>query len=149
METEIQPINIFLVEDNEADVDLVKFCLKKNKLDVDLSVYGNGQDALERLFDENTNSPQPDIILLDINLPGMSGIDVLQKIKENDKTKVIPTVMLTSSKHDEDVIKSYTYHANCYLQKPLDLTSFQNIITTFEQFWLTIVTLPKKTIRMI
>jgi len=135
---------ILLVEDCEADVDLLKHCLKKNKMHLDLVVKNDGESALSYLNDQcsNEHDSYPDIVLLDINLPGMSGIQVLQHLKENPETKLIPAVMLTSSKSDEDVIRSYSNHANCFLQKPLDLKAFDEILRIFEEFWLSIVTLP-------
>lgn len=142
----ILPANILLVEDREADAELVKFTLSRNKVQTNLHIVENGYDALDFVNKRNgyEDKPRPDLILLDINLPGISGIEVLQEIKKNEKTRVIPVVILTSSKHDEDVIKSYTYHANCYIQKPLDLDSFQEIIAKLEQFWFSIVVLPNK-----
>ena len=133
--------SILLVEDSEADVDLFKFCLKKNKIHIDLAVFDNGKDTLDHL--EENKDDLPSIILLDINLPGMNGIEILKIIKAHPDLKTIPVVMLTSSKHDEDILKAYSNHANCFVQKPLDLKSFQNIIDRFEEFWFTIVTLPK------
>ncbi len=141
MRDKIEVVKIMLVEDSEADVDLLKFCLKKNKIKVELSIFDNGKDALSDINSASTSLP--DLILLDINLPGMNGIEILENLKNNPVTKIIPVIMLTSSDRDEDIIQSYSNYANCFLKKPLNLESFQRIVDVFEDFWLTIVKLPK------
>ncbi|MEC7839524.1 MAG: response regulator [Chlamydiota bacterium] len=140
----LKSMNLLLVEDSENDIDLFKYCLNKNKIHVNLTVIDNGDDAIDYVkeLSQDGQNAFPDLVLLDINLPGANGIEILKEIKENEVTKTIPVVMLTSSKHDEDIIKSYSNHANCFLQKPIDLSSFQKVVTMFEEFWFTVVTLP-------
>lgn len=135
-----KPIEILLAEDNPGDIQLTKMALTEAKVLNRLNVVRNGKEALDYVF--NSNNPKPDIILLDLNLPLIDGREVLKKIKEDEKLKRIPVVILTSSKAEEDIIKSYDLHANCYITKPIDLEQFLNVIKSIEEFWLTIVILP-------
>lgn len=140
METKFRPIEILLVEDNPGDVKLTQMALENAKVINNLHVVNNGKEALEFLFSEK--QIKPDIVLLDLNLPVIDGREVLKKIKEDTNLKRTPVVILTSSKAEEDIIKTYDLHANCYITKPIDLEQFLNVIKTIEDFWLTIVKLP-------
>lgn len=144
MNNNSSPIEILLVEDNPGDVKLTQLGLKDAKVSNNLSVVANGIDALNFLYKkgEYALSPRPDLILLDLNLPLKDGRAVLEEIKENDNLKTIPIVILTSSKAEEDILKSYQLHANCYITKPIDLTQFLSVIASIDEFWLTIVKLP-------
>lgn len=139
-----KPIDILLVEDNPGDVRLTQEVLKEAKVKNDLHVVYNGVEALAFLRHEGKykDSPHPDIILLDLNLPKKSGHEVLAEIKSDDNLKRIPVVVLTVSKDEEDIIKSYNLFANCFITKPVDLNQFLNVVKAIEDFWLTIVKLP-------
>lgn len=139
-------VDILLVEDNPADVRLTKEALKECKILVNLHVVLDGVQALDFLQQkgEYATAVKPDLVLLDINLPKKNGIEVLQEIKNDEMLKSIPVVMLTTSKAEQDIIKSYTSYASCYITKPVDLEQFINLVKTFEDFWLTIVRLPPK-----
>lgn len=139
-----KPVEILLVEDNPADVRLMKEGLKDAKMRNNLHVVEDGVNAMAYLRREGnySNAVSPDIVLLDLNLPKKSGIEVLQEIKGDENLKKIPVVILTTSKSEEDIVKSYNLHANCYITKPVDLDQFMKVVKTTEDFWLTIVKLP-------
>ena len=139
-----KPIVILLVEDNPGDVRLIQEVLKEAKVKNDLHVVYDGVDALAFLRREGKykDVPRPDMILLDLNLPKKSGHEVLADIKADGNLKQIPVVILTVSKNDEDIIKSYNLHANCFITKPMDLNQFLNVVKAIEDFWFTIVKLP-------
>jgi chemotaxis family two-component system response regulator Rcp1 len=138
------PIEILLVEDNAGDVRLTQEVLKSSKVRNNLIVASNGQEALNCLRKEGkyANSTRPDVILLDLNLPLMDGREVLEKIKVDPEFKRIPVVILTTSKAEEDILKTYNLHANCYITKPVDLDQFVKVVQSLEDFWLAIVKLP-------
>ena len=138
------PVEILLVEDNPADVRLTREALKEGKVYNNLHWAKDGVEALEFLHRKGkyADAPRPDIILLDLNLPKKDGREVLQDIKKDDKLKRIPVVILTTSKAEEDVLKSYNLHANCYVTKPVDLEKFIVVVKSIDAFWLTVVTLP-------
>ncbi|MBI4835609.1 MAG: response regulator [Planctomycetes bacterium] len=140
----INPIEVLLVEDSPADVRLTKEALKEEKLHVNLHVVSDGVEAMEFLRREGrfTKAVRPDLILLDLNLPKKDGREVLKEIKCDDSLKSIPVVILTVSKAEEDIAKSYKLHANCYITKPLDLNQFSTVVKSIKDFWLTIVKLP-------
>lgn len=142
----IKPIVILLVEDNPADVRLTEEALKEEKLHNNLHVVNDGVEALAFLRKEGkySNAVRPDLILLDLNLPKKDGREVLKEIKSDDKLKTIPVVVLTVSKAEEDILKSYNLHANCYITKPLDLNQFSRVVKSIQDFWLTIVKLPPR-----
>lgn len=142
----IKPIEILLVEDNEDDIILTKEAFEENRLANKLNVVRNGMDALRYLKRDEPypKAIKPNIILLDINLPEMSGIEVLERIKSEDDLKDIPVVILTTSHLERDIIKSYQLHANCYINKPVNLDAFFEIIKVFGTFWFSIVTLPER-----
>ncbi len=139
-----RPIDILLVEDNPGDVRLTQEALKEAKVRNDLHVVSDGVAAIAFLRKQGIykDVPRPDIILLDLNLPKKSGHEVLTEIKSDDNLKRIPVVMLTVSKAEEDIIKSYNLHANCFVTKPVDLNQFLTVVKSIEDFWLTIVKLP-------
>jgi CheY-like chemotaxis protein len=142
----LKPIEILLVEDNPGDVDLTREALEGSKINNMLHVVVNGEEAIAFLQQKGkyTNAPRPDLVLLDLNLPRMDGREVLNKIKSNDDLKRIPVVVLTSSKDEEDILKAYNLHANCFITKPMDLGQFVKVVHTIEEFWFTIVKLPPK-----
>jgi len=139
-----KPIDILLVEDNVGDARLAKEALKESKLKNDLHIVGDGIDAMDFLHGKGKflNAPRPDLILLDLNLPRKDGREVLAEIKNDIDLKRIPVVILTISKAEEDILKTYNLHANCYITKPLDLDQFMKVVKSIEDFWLTIVKLP-------
>ena len=140
-----KPIEILLVEDNAGDVRLTREVLKEGRIENTLRVAMDGEEALRILRKEGVHAgiPSPDLILLDLNLPRMNGIEVLRVVKSDPALLRIPVVVMTTSEADEDVCAAYDLHANCYIAKPVDFTSFMSVIETIKGFWLTIVTLPK------
>ena len=139
-------VEILLVEDNPGDARLCQEALKESKFINNLHIVKDGQEALDFIFQQGDykSAPTPDLVILDLNLPKVNGKDVLKKIKEDDDKKKIPVVILTSSKAEEDIIKTYELHANSYITKPLDFTQFVEIVKELNQFWLGIVKLPTK-----
>jgi two-component system response regulator len=140
----VKPIEILLVEDNPGDVDLAREGLESSKMLVALNVVGDGAEAMAflRRTGKHANAPRPDLVLLDLNLPKKDGREVLAEIKSDEGLKRIPVVILTTSKDEEDVLKTYNLHANCYITKPIDLHQFIKVVKSIEDFWLTIVKLP-------
>ncbi len=141
-----QAIEILLVEDNPGDVELTREALDDAKVANRLHVVDDGADAVEFLFQRGkfANAPRPDIILLDLNLPKKDGRQVLSEIKANADLAQIPVVVLTTSQAEEDILRAYQLHANCYITKPVDFNQFLRIVATIEEFWLSVVKLPKK-----
>jgi chemotaxis family two-component system response regulator Rcp1 len=139
-----QPVEILLVEDNPGDVRLAQEALKDAKVHNNLHVAVDGVEALAFLHREGeyADAPHPDLILLDLNLPKKDGREVLAEIKEDENLRRIPVVILTISKAEEDILKTYNLHANCYVTKPLDLDRFVEVVQAIEGFWFTIVRLP-------
>jgi chemotaxis family two-component system response regulator Rcp1 len=137
-------IEILLVEDNPGDVRLTVEGLKESKVRNNLHVARDGVEAMEFLRREGqyTGAVRPDLILLDLNLPRMDGREVLAEIKSDPKLKTIPVVVLTTSRAEHDVLRSYELQANCYITKPVDLEQFITVVKSIEDFWFTIVTLP-------
>jgi two-component system, chemotaxis family, response regulator Rcp1 len=144
--TETRPVDILLVEDNPGDVRLTKEALKDAKVLNEIYVARDGVEAMQFVHREGSfaNAPMPDLILLDLNLPRKDGREVLAELKKDPKLQHIPVVVLTTSKADEDIIKTYNLHANAYITKPVDLNRFVEIMHALEQFWFTIVKLPPK-----
>lgn len=142
--TSVHPIDILLVEDNPGDVDLAREALGMGKLHNTLHVVQDGMAAMDFLHKTGkyAASPRPDLIILDLNLPKKDGRQVLAEIKADEGLKRIPVVILTTSSAEEDIIKSYNLHANCYITKPIDLKQFLHVVQSIEQFWLSIVVLP-------
>jgi two-component system, chemotaxis family, response regulator Rcp1 len=139
-----EPVEILLVEDNPGDYRLTKEALKEGKVYNNLHWSQDGVDAIEFLKrrGKHAQAPRPDIILLDLNLPKKDGREVLSEIKGDEDLRAIPVVILTTSKAEEDVLKSYDLHANCYVTKPVDLDKFIVVVQSIDRFWLTVVTLP-------
>ncbi|MDD5730868.1 MAG: response regulator [Candidatus Omnitrophica bacterium] len=142
----LSAIEILLVEDNAADVRLTIEALKEEKIYNNLNVVRNGEEALDYLRKKGkfAKVARPDLILLDLNLPKIDGREVLKEIKTDDDLKSIPVVVLTVSKSEEDILRSYNLHANCYITKPVDLKQFVKVARSVQDFWLTIVKLPPK-----
>jgi len=143
-EAQGKPIEILLVEDNPGDVDLTREGFAEGKVRNNLSVVSNGEEALAFLRRQApyADAVRPDVILLDLNLPVKDGRETLQEIKTDDNLKRIPVVVLTISKKEEDILRSYKLHANCYITKPLTFERFIEIVKSIQEFWFTIVTLP-------
>jgi chemotaxis family two-component system response regulator Rcp1 len=139
-----KPIEILLVEDNPGDARLAREALKDGKVRNTLYHVKDGVEAMNflRRKGEHANAPRPDLILLDLNLPRKDGREVLAEIKADPALRRIPVVVLTTSKDEEDVLKTYNLHANCFISKPLDLQQFVKVVKSIEDFWLTIVKLP-------
>lgn len=135
---------ILLVEDNEGDIELTREAFEEAKFRNNLNVVVDGDSALDYLHKRNgyEEAITPDIILLDLNLPGTDGREVLDNIKSSDGLKRIPTIVLTSSAADIDVIHSYDLHANCYIVKPVNARKFMEIVKRIKNFWIDIVILP-------
>ena len=143
---ESRPIEILMVEDSPDDVELTREALKDAKLHIELYVAEDGIEALAFLRRVNGQGqvPRPDLILLDLNMPRMDGREVLAEIKADEALACIPVVVLTTSQAEEDILKSYKLHANCYITKPVDFEQFIKIVQAIEDFWFTIVKLPDK-----
>jgi CheY-like chemotaxis protein len=143
-ESQPQPVDILLVEDNPGDVRLTQEVLRDSKVRNNLIVASNGEEALACLHKKGkfAGTLRPDLILLDLNLPIKDGREVLAQIKDDPDLKRIPVVILTTSQAEEDILKTYNLHANCYVTKPVDLEQFVKVVKSLEDFWLAIVKLP-------
>lgn len=139
-----KPVEILLVEDNPGDVRLTLEVFKDAKMRNTINTVPDGVEAMEYLRNQGkyAKAAKPDLILLDLNLPRKDGREVLAEIKADEALRRIPVVILTISKADEDVLKSYNLHANCYITKPVDLRQFIKVVTSIEDFWLAVVKLP-------
>lgn len=139
-----RPAEILLVEDNPGDVRLTKEAFRGHRIANRMHVSETGEDALRFLHGEGeyADAARPDLILLDINLPGISGFDVLQDIKNSEDLRSIPVVILTTSEAEIDILRSYNLHANCYITKPVDFGKFLEVVGSIESFWLMVVALP-------
>jgi CheY-like chemotaxis protein len=137
-------VEILLVEDNPGDVRLTREALKEGKIRNNLNVVGDGVEALRYLRREGpyAESTRPDLILLDLNLPRMDGREVLEAVKADPSLRLIPVVVLTSSAAEQDIVRAYDLHANCYVSKPVDLDQFIHVVKSIEDFWFSIVKLP-------
>ena len=136
---------ILLIEDSPGDIRLTKEVLKDSRIANHLHVVNDGVEAMHFLMKTHgfEDMPTPDLILLDLNLPKKNGFEVLKEIKENDSLKIIPVVILTTSENEKDVLLSYQLHVNCFVSKPVEFDAFFDVIRTIEDFWFTIVKLPK------
>ena len=141
-----KPVDVLLVEDDPGDVLLTEETLLGSKIRTNLHVVGDGVEALAFLRREGTYAdvPRPDLILLDLNMPRKDGREVLADIKQDPDLKTIPVAVLTTSSQDEDILKSYELHANCYITKPVGLEQFSTVVQSLEDFWFAIVKLPPK-----
>ena len=139
-----RPVNILLIEDNPGDVRLTQEAFKEGRMAINLNVVMDGVEAIKYLRKETpyNDSVIPDLILLDLNLPKMDGREVLEEIKTDDQLKRIPVVVLTTSNAQQDILKSYNLHVNCYINKPVDFDKFFDIIQKIEDFWLSTAILP-------
>ena len=142
-------VKILLVEDNDGDIVLTKEAFLEAKLLNEIAVAKDGEQALDYLhrrdhYEQDSNWILPDLILLDINLPKISGLEVLSEIKQHQQLKIIPVIMLTTSENEKDILASYQHYANCYITKPVDLEKFIDVIHTVEDLWISIVQLPKR-----
>jgi len=140
----MKPIEILLVEDNPGDARLTREALALSKVRNNLHHARDGEEAIAFLRREGgyEDAPEPDLILLDLNLPRRSGREVLEDVKMDHRLKHIPVVVLTSSQAEEDIMRSYQLHANCFITKPVDLEQLNKVVQGIEQFWFTLVTLP-------
>jgi len=140
------PIEVLLVEDSPGDVRLTQEAFRDANRSIHLHVVSDGVEAMTFLRREgaHVDAPRPDLILLDLNLPKMDGREVLAQIKEDASLKTIPTVILTTSEAEVDIVKSYQLHANCYLSKPVQLDAFESLVKSINDFWLTKVKLPQR-----
>lgn len=141
----MKPINILLVEDNEGDIMLTTEALHDGKIFNEIFVVRDGWEAVQYLHKKEAyiEAITPDLILLDVNLPKMNGHEVLHEIKSHDHLRHIPVIILTTSSSEEDVLKSYQNYANCFITKPVNVNDFIEVIARIEDFWVSIVTLPK------
>src|SRR3954469_16003959 len=138
----MRAIRVLLVEDNPADADLVRESLDERDFRVDLTVAGSGTEALRLLKrDGGQGATPPDLILLDLNLPGLDGRQVLARIRADEQFRRCPVVVLTSSEAEHDVTQSYELGANCYVVKPLEFTEYMSVMNVVETFWLTVAKL--------
>ncbi|HNV76356.1 MAG: response regulator [Gemmatimonadetes bacterium] len=140
----LRPIRILLVEDNAGDVELIRDTLDQSHVLLDLSVVVDGVHASDFLNRRGAyeSAQRPDLILLDLNLPRRSGLEMLQEIKGDPQLRLIPVVVLTSSEAELDIVRSYASGANCYVTKPVNLTALQQVVESVKSFWFTIVRLP-------
>lgn len=139
------PIQVLMVDDDEGDVELTRTALKNHKLKIDLHSVQDGEQAMLflRRHAPYVSAPRPDLILLDLNMPKKDGRQVLAEIKVDDDLKLIPVVILTTSSAETDILKSYKLGCNCYATKPVGFKEFTDIVKKIEEFWLTVIKLPK------
>lgn len=141
---ELTPVEILLVEDNPGDVRLTREALQEARVLNRLHVVSDGVEAVDFLKHRgrHTDAPRPELILLDLNLPRKDGREVLAEIKDDPELKRIPVVVLTTSRAEEDIVRSYNLHANAYVAKPVGMPEFLEAVRSLENFWLAVVTLP-------
>jgi CheY-like chemotaxis protein len=139
-----RPVEILMVEDSPSDVCVTRETLKDSKVLNHISVVNDGEEAMAFLRREGkyVKATRPDLILLDLNLPKKNGLEVLAEVKADEQLRRIPVVVLTTSSAEQDILKTYDLHANCYITKPVDLNQFSAVVKTIEEFWFTIVRLP-------
>lgn len=139
-------LELLLVEDNPGDVDLTKVALKKCMIANHVAVARDGEEAMAILHrqGEHVGAARPDLVFLDLNMPKKNGMEVLQEIKQDPSLRRIPVVVMTSSKAEEDILRSYDLHANCFVTKPVDLDQFRTVVKSIEDFWFSLVRLPTK-----
>jgi CheY-like chemotaxis protein len=144
--TDAEAIQVLLVEDSPGDVRLTREAFKDAKVHINLHVVSDGIEAMAFLRREGAFAavPRPDMILLDLNLPRKDGREVLAEIKESSALKSIPVVILTTSASEEDILRSYQLHANCYVTKPVGLEGFMKVVRSIDNFWLSVVKLPNQ-----
>lgn len=144
-----QPIHILMVEDDPADVRLTREALKNKIVLTTMDTVPDGVEAMAYLRKEDayTDKPRPDLILLDLNMPRMDGREVLAELQKDPKLRKIPVIVLTTSEGEEDILAAYEMNANCYITKPVDWKQFVRVVEVIEDFWLTVVRLPKESYR--
>ncbi len=144
--TDAAPLEVLLVEDSPGDVRLTREAFKDAKVHIKLHVASDGTKAMAFLKREGeyADAPRPDLILLDLNLPKKDGRQVLEEIKESPTLKSIPVVILTTSSSEADILRSYMLHANCYITKPVGLEGFLKVVRSIDNFWLSVVKLPRQ-----
>jgi two-component system response regulator len=142
--TAVRPIEVLMAEDNRDDIALTMATLEDMKIHINVSVVGDGVETMEYLHKRGKYSDvsSPDLILLDLNMPRKDGREVLEEIKQDKNLKRIPVVVLTTSEAEEDILRAYDLHANCYISKPVDLDQFTKVVRAIDQFWFSIVKLP-------
>jgi CheY-like chemotaxis protein len=139
----MEPLKVLLVEDNDGDILLTTEAFEESKLFSIVAVMKDGKDAVNYFETRKEANRPPDLVLLDINLPKMSGHEVLSYLKHSEKYKHIPVIMLTTSSSERDIMRSYKNYANCYITKPGDILEFMQAVTKIEDFWINIVSVPK------
>ncbi len=144
---ETRPIEILLIEDSPSDTALTIEALEEGKIANNLSHVEDGVEAMDFLMRQGKykNAPRPDLIMLDLNLPRKDGREVLAEIKKDEDLRIIPIIVLTTSRSDKDILQSYKLNANCYITKPVDFRQFMEVVRSIEKFWLSVVTLPQNT----
>lgn len=142
----LRPIELLVVEDNPADAELLRVKLKKAQVSIHLHVIDNGEDAIAFLRKQGAHhgAPTPDLVLLDLNLPGIHGREVLRRMKQDDTLAVIPVVVMTSSEAEDDVVKSYRAGASAYVRKAADLAGYSRIVKGLDDFWFGLVRYPTR-----
>lgn len=142
-----QPVKILLVEDNLQDIEIARRAFAKGKVKNELIVVRDGQEALDYLYHQGkykdpASSPRPGMILLDLNLPKVGGMEVLQQIKKDEALKPIPVIVLTASPREEDVARTYQLGVNTYIQKPVEFDNFMRVVNAVQEYWIVIASLP-------
>ncbi|MEO8885147.1 MAG: response regulator [Mucilaginibacter sp.] len=140
----MKSIHILLVEDNEGDILLTTEALEESKIINKITVLRDGKKAIDFFENLKDKNDIPELVLLDINLPKKSGHEVLVYIKNNEKYKQIPVIMLTTSSSENDILGSYKNHVNCYITKPIEVQDFMRAVAKIEDFWINIVSIPKE-----
>ncbi len=142
-----QPVKILLVEDNVQDIEITQRAFAKGRVRNELTVVRDGEEAIDYLYhrgkyQDPATSPRPGMILLDLNLPKVGGLEVLQQIKKDDQLRPIPVIVLTVSQREEDVVRSYDLGVNTYIQKPVEFDNFMRVVNAVHEYWILIATLP-------
>ncbi len=142
-----QPVKILLVEDNVQDIEITQRAFAKGRVRNELTVVRDGEEAIDYLYhrgkyQDPATSPRPGMILLDLNLPKIGGLEVLQQIKKDDQLRPIPVIVLTVSQREEDVVRSYDLGVNTYIQKPVEFDNFMRVVNAMHEYWVLIATLP-------
>jgi len=147
MNNQVRLLELLLVEDGETDAIMVQEAFSDAKVANRLHTVTSGEEALDFLYKRNRHETAltPDLVLLDLNLPGISGQDVLHEMKRVDGLKSIPVVVLTTSRGEEDIVRAYSEHANCYISKPVGFEKLKDVVSAVEGFWLDLVLLPPTT----
>lgn len=147
---EIRPVTILLVEDNLQDIEITRRAFAKGRVKNDLMVVRDGEEALDYLYRRGKyrdpdSAPRPGMILLDLNLPKIGGLDVLRQIKNDESLRTIPVIVLTVSQREQDIVRSYDLGVNTYIQKPVEFDAFLRVVNTVHDYWILIATLPPAT----